>query len=224
MERHNHNHNLNQNAQDTQAQLTNIRNMIRLTTDNLSKLNERFAGFKHPPQMYINEYEQLTTKLDEFQCQEQKLMEQLSEENPSDHEQDNHYHSHNSDLHYSPLDHQQNEFSFDSLSRARVNDYSNLNDLNSNLLNNSSNTPPTPKSPYKSVVRAHLPNNQRTTVPVSLVFFRLFPMIIESSIDFSFIHLIIFDLFITFATNPINFSFPNRSRKAKRLKSRFPKR
>lgn len=172
MERHNHNP--NQTNPDAQAQLTNIRNMIRLTADNLSKLNERFAGFKHPPQMYINEYEQLTTKLDEFQYQEQKLMEQLSEENPSDHEQDNHYDSHNSDLHYSPLDHGQNEFSFDSFSRAQVNDYSNLNDLNSNMLNNSSNTPPTPKSPFKSVVRAYLPNNQRTTVQVSSSFSILF--------------------------------------------------
>lgn len=174
MERHNHTPNAN-SVQDKEAQLINIRNMIRLTTDNLSKLNERFAGFRHPPQMYINEYEQLTTKLDEFQCQEQKLMEQLSEENPSDHEQEreNHYYSHNTDMHYSPLDHQQNEFSFDSLARARVGDYSNLNDLNSNLLNNTSNTPPTPKSPYKSVVRAYLPNNQRTTVQVSATIFAI---------------------------------------------------
>lgn len=172
MERHNHNHNPGANNQDTQAQLTNIRNMIRLTADNLSKLNERFAGIKHPPPLYISEYEQLCTKLDEFQTQEQKLVEQLSEENPSDHEQENLYDSHNSDhLHYSPMDHQQNEFSFDSFSRTQVNDYSNLNDLNSNMLNNSSNTPPTPKSPFKSVVRAYLPNDQRTTVQVSSISF-----------------------------------------------------
>ena len=141
--------------------------MIRLTADNLSKLNDRFAGFKHPPEMYIKEYEQLTTKLDEFQSQEQKLMEQMSEENPSDHEQDNHYDSHNSVINYSPLDHAQDEFMFDELSKRQMNDHSNLNDLNSNMLNNSSNTPPTPKSPFKSVVRAYLPNNQRTTVQVS---------------------------------------------------------
>ena len=158
----NHNQILN-----PQAQLNNIRNMIRLTTDNLSKLNERFAGFRHPPQIYLNEYEQLTTKLNEFQNQEQKLMEQLSNEENSDEEQDaNQYDSHNSDIQYSPLDHQSNEFNFDTFSRARVNDFSNLNDLTNSNLNSSNNTPPTPKSPFKSIVRAHLPNFQRTTVQV----------------------------------------------------------
>lgn len=164
---------------NSEAQLTNIRNMIRLTRDNLSKLNERFAGIQHPPKMYINEYEQLTTKLNEFQNQEQRLMEQLSEENSSDpeEEQDNHYDSHNSDLQYSPLDHR-HAFNFDNLPRTGIHNFSNLNDLNSASITVSSNnnTPPTPKSPFKSTVRAHLPNHQRTTVPVSL--HRLFLLLV----------------------------------------------
>ena len=51
--------------------------------------------------------------------------------------------------------------------------FSQSNDLNSSLnqstnhFNTSSNnTPPTPKSPFKSIVRANLPNQQRTTVHV----------------------------------------------------------
>lgn len=157
------------NQINSEAQLTNIRKMIRLTRDNLSKLNERFAGIQHPPKMYINEYEQLTTKLNEFQNQEQRLMEQLSEENSSSdqEEQENHYNSHNSDLQYSPLDHR-NEFDFDNLVVRTANNLSNLNDLNSaSIIVSSNNTPPTPKSPFKSTVRAHLPNHQRTIVPVS---------------------------------------------------------
>ncbi|KAK4337426.1 hypothetical protein RND71_043537 [Anisodus tanguticus] len=148
---------------NTQAQLENIRNMMRLTKDNLSKLNEKFAGFQHPPQMYISEYEQLTTKLNEFQNQEQKLTEQLSEENASD----QYCVPNNSDIQFSPLNYS-NEFNFDpsySFPRLRQNNSSlNMNSISSFHSNN--NTPPTPKSPFKSVVRAFLPNQQRTTVQV----------------------------------------------------------
>jgi len=152
---------------NSEAQLANIRKMIRFTRDNLSKLNERFADIQHPPQMYINEYEHLTTKLNEFQNQEQRLMDQLSEENSSDQDddQENHYDSHNSGLQYSPIDHRQHqEFDFDNLPRGGINNFSNLNDLTSSSMIASSNNTPTPKSPFKSTVRAHLPNHQRTIV------------------------------------------------------------
>ncbi|KAG1650969.1 Serine/threonine-protein kinase B-raf [Nymphon striatum] len=58
--------------------LGNIQNLIRLTKENLEALNAKFAGFKHPPSMYISEYEELTSKLNEFQNKEQKLLEQVS--------------------------------------------------------------------------------------------------------------------------------------------------
>lgn len=170
MERHNQ-------MLNPETQLSNIRNMIRLTSENLSKLNERFAGFKYPPKIYIQEYDQLTTKLNEFQDQEHKIIEQLVLLHASYHSHNHHshnHHSHNhlhaSDLQYSPSDHQTNEFNFDPFSRSRVNDFTNLNDLNSNTdhhNNNSNNTPPTPKSPFKSIVRVYLPNFQSTIVQVS---------------------------------------------------------
>lgn len=166
-------------------ELKNIRNMIRLITDNLDNLNGRFAGMQHPPKCYVTEYEQLTTKLNEVQNSELKLLEQLYGESSSDQENENHNdhncNSHNSDSQYSPLDHQtveHNQFNFDTYSRRQMNEFSNLTDLNANLsqsnhFNSSSNnnTPPTPKSPFKSIVRAHLPNNQRTTVQVFLYFY-----------------------------------------------------
>ncbi|GIX94482.1 hypothetical protein CEXT_477251 [Caerostris extrusa] len=58
-------------------ELKNIQSMIRLTKGNLEALNARFAEYQHPPSMYITEYEDLTSKLNEFQMQEQKLLEQI---------------------------------------------------------------------------------------------------------------------------------------------------
>lgn len=49
--------------------------MIRLTKGNLEALNARFAQYQHPPSMYIAEYEDLTSKLNEFQIQETKILE-----------------------------------------------------------------------------------------------------------------------------------------------------
>lgn len=58
-------------------ELKNIRSVIRLTKDNIDALNAKFAGFQHPPSMYLTEYQELTSKLHDFLMKEHELMEQL---------------------------------------------------------------------------------------------------------------------------------------------------
>ncbi|KAG1668343.1 Serine/threonine-protein kinase B-raf [Nymphon striatum] len=131
-------------------ELGNIQNLIRLTKENLEALNAKFAGFKHPPSMYISEYEELTSKLNEFQNKEQKLLEQVSNLSIND------------------------EPSCDDTCGNVNND--DLPKLMSNTDNGplsaiqASNEIPAdgspkigPRSPFHSVVRAHLPNQQRST-------------------------------------------------------------
>ncbi|XP_022709749.1 serine/threonine-protein kinase B-raf-like isoform X4 [Varroa jacobsoni] len=59
--------------------LKNIRNMIRLTQTNLEMLNQRFSGYQHPPSIYLQEYEYLTSRLDDFQSREQELLDALGD-------------------------------------------------------------------------------------------------------------------------------------------------
>lgn len=57
---------------DIQQELTNLENVISLTRANIDALNAKFAGFQHPPAMYLKEYEDLTSKLHEL---ERRLLE-----------------------------------------------------------------------------------------------------------------------------------------------------
>ncbi|XP_046739402.1 raf homolog serine/threonine-protein kinase Raf-like [Diprion similis] len=101
-------------------ELKNIQSVIHVTRQNIDALNNKFAGFQHPPPIYLTEYQELTSKLHELESKEQKLNELLN-------------------------------------STASVNvDYE-------------VQTPsrqPDPRTPLKSLLRAHLPNQQRTSVQV----------------------------------------------------------
>lgn len=61
-----------------QYELRNIQNVIHFTRQNIDALNAKFADFQHPPPMYLSEYQELTSKLHEFEVEEHKLMEQIS--------------------------------------------------------------------------------------------------------------------------------------------------
>lgn len=113
-------------------ELHNIQNMIRLTRQNIDALNAKFAGFQHPPSMYLSEYQELTGKLHDLEVKEQKLIELISNGRESPQElSERHFHEH------------------------------------SGSVCGGDNSPKlAPRSPLKSVVRAHLPNQQRTSVQV----------------------------------------------------------
>lgn len=168
------------------SKLRNIQSMIRLTKGNLEQLNARFAEYQHPPSMYVHEYEDLTSKLNEFQNEEQRLVEMLTLEQPlSSEDAENFINQLNcmngsvstelseNGLEYSPLNYL-GQYEWSPGAGPRPTDESappgeacgsscSMKRDNSNL------SPPTPKSPYKSVVRVYLPNHQRSTIQVGIV-------------------------------------------------------
>ncbi len=116
-------------------QLRNIQSMIRLTKGNLEALNARFAQYQHPPSMYIAEYEDLTSKLNEFQRQEEKLLELMT-----------------------CYDYDDSNLDIDGSTYELL--------ANASSGSGSGSCSSMPRTPLKSVIRAHLPNQQRTTVQV----------------------------------------------------------
>lgn len=111
---------------DIQQELKNIENVITLTRANIDALNAKFADFQHPPPMYLQEYDDLTSKLHELEAEERRLLDQLSNGRES-----------LEDL-SEPFQYQSDPLSY-----------------NDNALNRP-----------KYFLRAHLPNQQRTSVQV----------------------------------------------------------
>lgn len=197
------------------ALLRNIQSMIRLTRGNLEKLNGQFAECQHPPSMYVLEYEDLTSRLNEFQNEEHRLLERICRERylssedveqilypsndtgsfckstdddhtttitgnfisyancgPTNGQASNLINGH----HHPQHQHQKTPASsFNSCATCNNNAVitagsptligcSTIATNNTFASNNGPNSPPTPQSPFKSVVRVHLPNLQRSTV------------------------------------------------------------
>lgn len=109
-----------------QDELRNIQSVIHLTRENIDALNAKFAGFQHPPSMYLSEYHELTSKLHDFEVKEQQLIDEISNgrASPQDTLADSDYGSFY-DQPYKPT-----------------------------------------RTHLKTVIRAHLPNQQRTSVQV----------------------------------------------------------
>ncbi len=61
--------------EDMQDELKNIQSVMCLCRENIDALNEKFANLQNPPSMYINEYQELTSKLHELEIKEHELME-----------------------------------------------------------------------------------------------------------------------------------------------------
>ncbi|XP_061500724.1 raf homolog serine/threonine-protein kinase Raf isoform X2 [Anopheles gambiae] len=55
--------------------LRNIKSVIHVTRENIDALNEKFADFQQPPALYLEEYQELTSKLHDLEIKEQDLME-----------------------------------------------------------------------------------------------------------------------------------------------------
>ncbi|KAL2718953.1 raf serine/threonine-protein kinase Raf [Vespula squamosa] len=106
-------------------ELRNIQSVIHVTRQNIDALNNRFAGFQHPPSIYLNEYQELTSKLHDLESKEQKLNELLNAGKTS---------------------------IGVSISENDSRDASVINRC--------------PRTPMKSLLRAYLPNKQRTSVQV----------------------------------------------------------
>ncbi|CAG7832712.1 unnamed protein product [Allacma fusca] len=124
-----------------QVSLKNIQNVIRLTKENIDALNDRFAGFQDPPAMYLQEYSELTSKLHDLEAKEQELKERIVNDNENIRDTSPQLRS---------ITAQSNYFEEYSASQSVASGDEGLS----------------PRSPLKAVIRAHLPNQQRTSVQV----------------------------------------------------------
>jgi len=127
-----------------EEELRNIQNHIKLTREHVDALNARFAGYQNPPGIFLSEYDELTYKLHKFILREQNIKERLG------------------DI--------KNDFCGTEL-EASV--FSQLEvesppaDYSGTFTSGFDGSPrPTPRSPYRSIVRAHLGSHGRTSVPV----------------------------------------------------------
>ncbi|KAL3853257.1 hypothetical protein ACJMK2_016812 [Sinanodonta woodiana] len=69
-------------------EIKNLESVIRLTQEQLEKLNAQFGKEKHPPTIYLQEYEELTNKIHEFQEKLQKKEQELLDHEQSPHNQE----------------------------------------------------------------------------------------------------------------------------------------
>lgn len=64
---------------DPTYEIRNIQSIINVTRENIDALNAKFAGFQHPPSLYLSEYQELTSKLHNLELRERNLRELLQE-------------------------------------------------------------------------------------------------------------------------------------------------
>ncbi|XP_052213209.1 serine/threonine-protein kinase A-Raf-like isoform X2 [Dreissena polymorpha] len=60
-------------------EIRNLENLIRLTKEQLERLNAQFGKVRHPPALYLQEYEELANKIHELQTQLQDKEQELTD-------------------------------------------------------------------------------------------------------------------------------------------------
>ncbi|XP_017114254.1 raf homolog serine/threonine-protein kinase Raf [Drosophila elegans] len=140
-------------------ELHNVQLVKHVTRENIDALNAKFANLQEPPAMYLTEYQELTCKLHELEAKEQELMERL---NSQDQQED----SNSLVERFKEQPHYQNQTQILQQQRqlARVH---HGNDLTDSLTGSQpgSQCGTLTRQP-KILLRAHLPNQQRTSVEV----------------------------------------------------------
>ncbi|KAL1399459.1 hypothetical protein quinque_007765 [Culex quinquefasciatus] len=118
--------------------LRNIRSVILVTRENIDALNAKFADFQQPPALYLEEYQELTSKLHDLETKEQDLGERRSQMRAAQQQQQSAERESTSEP-SEPPDPAEERVEVDSMCGT---------------LSRSS----------KMLLRAHLPNQQRTSV------------------------------------------------------------
>nr|XP_060489264.1 serine/threonine-protein kinase B-raf isoform X1 [Panthera onca] len=118
--------------------------MIKLTQEHIEALLDKFGGEHNPPSIYLEAYEEYTSKLDALQQREQQLLESLGN---------------GTDFSVS------SSASTDTVTSSSSSSLSVLPSSLSVFQNPTDVSRSNPKSPQKPIVRVFLPNKQRTVVP-----------------------------------------------------------
>ncbi|KAM8720779.1 hypothetical protein ACLKA7_006768 [Drosophila subpalustris] len=150
-------------------ELHNVQLVKHVTRENIDALNAKFANLQEPPAMYLTEYQELTSKLHLLEAKEHELMEQLNalqqdEECQSQSEaQQQQQHDQTDQPHY------QNQTQILQQQRQLTR---HVHELSDSLISSSgfgsgtaSQCGTLTRQP-KVLLRAHLPNQQRTSVEV----------------------------------------------------------
>uniref|UniRef100_A0A8C5BD53 non-specific serine/threonine protein kinase n=2 Tax=Gadus morhua TaxID=8049 RepID=A0A8C5BD53_GADMO len=116
----------------------NIKQMIKLTQEHLEALLEKFGGEHNPPAIYLEAYEEYTSKLDALQQREQQLLEGTGSGG---------------------------ELSCSSPTPGLLDGFPSAPNTLAVLQCPMDPSRANPRSPQKPIVRVFLPNKQRTVVP-----------------------------------------------------------
>ncbi|GAA6099870.1 serine/threonine-protein kinase B-raf [Tachysurus ichikawai] len=131
---------------DIPEEIWNIKQMIKLTQEHIEALLDKFGGEHNPPSIYLEAYEEYTSKLDALQQREQQLLEAIGNgtefcSSPT----------------LAPLD---GRLGVSQSLAATPNTLAVMQTP-------SDATRANPRSPQKPIVRVFLPNKQRTVVSFS---------------------------------------------------------
>ncbi|KAM8978894.1 serine/threonine-protein kinase B-raf isoform 3-T3 [Sarcophilus harrisii] len=122
----------------------NIKQMIKLTQEHIEALLDKFGGEHNPPSIYLEAYEEYTSKLDALQQREQQLLESMGN---------------GTDFSVS------SSASTDTVTSSSSSSLSVAPSSLAVFQNPTDMSRSNPKSPQKPIVRVFLPNKQRTVVP-----------------------------------------------------------
>ncbi|XP_072309460.1 serine/threonine-protein kinase B-raf isoform X2 [Eucyclogobius newberryi] len=125
-------------------EIWNIKQMIKLTQEHLEALLDKFGGEHNPPSIYLEAYEEYTSKLDALQQREQQLLEAMGN---------------GTDLSSSPT------AAILDLKEPCGHSFTSAPNTLNVLQNPCDMGRGNPRSPQKPIVRVFLPNKQRTVVP-----------------------------------------------------------
>ncbi|MBN3277800.1 BRAF kinase, partial [Polyodon spathula] len=131
--------------QDIPEEVWNIKQMIKLTQEHIEALLDKFGGEHNPPSIYLEAYEEYTSKLDALQQREQQLLESMG--NGTDFPSPT--------LAPTLID---SKLAGAACFPVAPNTLAVLQTPSDGAWSN-------PKSPQKPIVRVFLPNKQRTVVP-----------------------------------------------------------
>ncbi|XP_064198400.1 serine/threonine-protein kinase B-raf-like [Anguilla rostrata] len=146
-----------ESQQDIPEEIWNIKQMIKLTQEHLEALLDKFGGEHNPPSIYLEAYEEYTSKLDALQQREQQLLEAIGN---------------GTEFSCPPptpaLGPTPAPTPVPSLLEVNIGGAAGFSSTTSTLAVLQTPTDAArgnPKSPQKPIVRVFLPNKQRTVVP-----------------------------------------------------------
>nr|XP_061809703.1 serine/threonine-protein kinase B-raf isoform X2 [Nerophis lumbriciformis] len=132
-------------------EIWNIKQMIKLTQEHLEALLDKFGGEHNPPSIYLEAYEEYTSKLDALQQREQQLLEATGN---------------GTDLSCSPTPVPSLlEVKIGGCAAGGAQPFHSAPNTLAVLQKPTDVSRSNPRSPQKPIVRVFLPNKQRTVVP-----------------------------------------------------------